>query len=43
MFDRVRRVRNTVQYDAFSVEDADVQFALEQAEAIVRAVEADLR
>jgi YD repeat-containing protein len=43
MFDRVRRVRNSVQYDAFSVEDADVQFALEQAEAIVRAVEADLR
>ena len=42
MFDRVRRVRNSVQYDAFSVEDADVQFALEQAEAIVRAVEADL-
>ena len=42
MFDRVRRVRNSVQYDAFSVEDADVQFALEQSEAIVRAVEADL-
>lgn len=42
MFDRVRRVRNSVQYDAFSVEDADVDFALEQAEAIVAAVEADL-
>ena len=42
MFDRMRRVRNSVQYDAFSVEDADVQFALEQAEAIVAAVEADL-
>ena len=42
MFDRVRRVRNSVQYDAFSVEDADVTFALEQAEAIVAAVEAAL-
>lgn len=42
MFDRVRQVRNRVQYDAFSVEDADVSFALEQAEAIVAAVEADL-
>ena len=42
MFDRVRRVRNSVQYDAFSVEDADVVFAFEQAEAIVAAVEADL-
>ena len=41
MFDRVRQVRNRVQYDAFSVEDADVAFALEQAEAIVAAVEAD--
>ena len=39
MFDRVRRVRNSVQYDAFSVEDADVAFALERAEAIVAAVE----
>jgi hypothetical protein len=42
MFDRVRRVRNRVQYDAFAVEDADVVFAREQAEAIVAAVEADL-
>lgn len=42
MFDRVRRLRNSVEYDAFSVEDADVAFALEQAEAIVAAVEADL-
>lgn len=42
MFDRVRRVRNSVQYDAFAVEDADVSFALEQAEAIVAAVEAEL-
>lgn len=42
MFDRVRRVRNSVQYDAFGVEDADVAFALEQAEAIVAVVEADL-
>jgi hypothetical protein len=41
-FDQVRRLRNRSQYDAFSVEDADVQFALEQAEAIVAAVEADL-
>jgi hypothetical protein len=41
-FDQVRRLRNRSQYDAFSVEDADVEFALEQAEAIVRAVEADL-
>jgi hypothetical protein len=39
MLDRVRRMRNSVQYDAFVVEDADVQFALEQAEAIVSAVE----
>lgn len=42
MLDRVRRVRNSVQYEAFSVEDADVQFAFEQAEAIVDAVHADL-
>ncbi len=42
MFDRVRRVRNSVQYDAFAVEDADVAFARGQAEAIVAAVEADL-
>lgn len=42
MFDRVRRVRNSVQYDALSVEDADVRFAIEQAEAVVAAVEADL-
>lgn len=42
MFDRVRQLRNRVQYDAFSVEDADVNFALEQADAIVAAVEADL-
>lgn len=42
MFDRVRRVRNSVQYDASSVEDADVEFARELAEAIVAAVEADL-
>ena len=42
VFDRVRRVRNSVQYDAFAVEDADVAFALEQAKAIVAVVEADL-
>jgi len=42
MFDRVRRVRNSVQYDVLTVEDADVQFALEQAEAIVQAVAEDL-
>jgi len=41
-FDRVRQIRNRSQYDAFSVEDADVEYALEQAEAIVAAVEADL-
>ncbi len=42
MFDRVRRVRNSVQYDAFSVEDADVEFALGRAEAIVAIVQRDL-
>jgi hypothetical protein len=42
MFDRVRRVRNSVQYDALSVEDADVAFALARAEAIVAAVEGKL-
>ena len=41
-FDRVRQLRNRSQYDAFSVEEADVAFALEQARAIVAAVEADL-
>lgn len=41
-FDRVRQLRNRSQYDAFSVEDADVAFALEQAQAIVAAVEGDL-
>ena len=42
MFDRVRRIRNSVQYDAFSVEDADVAFALGRAEAIVDVVGRDL-
>lgn len=42
-FDRVRRLRNRSQYDAVPVEEADVTFALEQARAIVAAVEADLR
>jgi hypothetical protein len=42
-FDRVRRLRNRSQYDAVPVEAADVTFALEQARAIVAAVEADLR
>jgi len=41
-FDRVRRLRNRSQYDAMPVEGADVAFALEQARAIVAAVEADL-
>jgi hypothetical protein len=41
-FNRVRQVRNRSQYDAFAVEDADVQFALAQAEAIVTAVAGDL-
>jgi HEPN domain len=42
LFDRVRQTRNRAQYDAFSVEDADVAFALDQARAIVAAVEVDL-
>ena len=41
-FDRVRRLRNRSQYDAFSVEGADVAFALDQAQVIVAAVDADL-
>lgn len=42
-FDRIRRLRNRSQYDAFLVEEGDVAFALEHARAIVAAVAADLR